>query len=139
MQCIHDHPWTVQGWRSSQAQDPLGKVTQEYNVSTTIHGQSKDVIAARLKTLWQSNSGIQCIHDHPWTVQGWHSKPGSRPPGKVTQEFNVSTTIHGQSKDGIVARFKTPWQSNSGMQCIHDHPWTVQGWHSSQAQDPLAK
>ena len=65
----------------------------------------------RLKTPWQSNSGIQCIHDHPWTVQGCHSK----------------------------ARLKTPWQSNSGIQCIHDHPWIVQGWHSSQAQDPLAK
>ena len=36
-------------------------------------------------------------------------------------------------------RLKTPWQSNSGIQCIHDHPWIVQGWHSSQAQDPLAK
>ena len=53
--------------------------------------------------------------------------------------YNVSTTIRGQSKDGIAARLKTPWQSNSGIQCIHDHPWTVQGWHSSQAQDPLAK
>ena len=73
MQCIHVHPWTVQGWHSSQVQDPLGKVTQKYNVSTTIHGQSKDVIAARLKTPWQSNSGMQCIHDHPWIVQGWHS------------------------------------------------------------------
>ena len=49
---------------------------------------------------------------------------GSKPPGEVTQEYNVSMTIHGQSKDVIVARLKTPWQSNSGIQCIHDHPYT---------------
>ena len=35
---IHANLWIVQGWHSSQAQDPPGKVTQEYNVFVTIHG-----------------------------------------------------------------------------------------------------